>query len=420
MSRVQGAYLVILAVCIVGSGYFSGSETALVGIPRERVHQLDDTRRGRAVASLVADPERMLSTLLVANNFVNILAAAVATVLFIDLLGEQWGPWAATIVITSIILVVGEIGPKSLATRYPERYALFVAPTIWQLSKVLRPISRIFQEAAAIVFRPFGLRFADTGPGITEEDIRSLAVLGEAEGEIEAAEREIIHSLFRLSDRPVREVMTPRRDIITLDWPATATDLRHAVATTGHSRYPIIDGELDRLMGVLYAKDLLPLDGEPGESEIRRLLRQPEYVPESMPLLDVLQEMRRRRFAFAVVVDEHGGIEGVLTAKDLIAELVGELQDEYDPGTPSIVPTGPSTWVADGRLPVEEFAAGTGADVPEGEYSTVGGLYLSLAGKIPEEGESIEVDGVVMTVLTMDRRRIDRLNVERIMAPENA
>ncbi len=411
MSGLQIAFLAILSVCILASGFFSGSETALIGMPRERVHQLAADRRGRALRELVANPEQMLSTLLLANNFVNILGASVATSLFIDLLGEQWGPWAATAGVTAVILVVGEITPKSLATRYTEQFALRVAPAIWRISKVLHPIARVFQSAARVLFRLFGLDPDRAVPGITEEDIRAMAVLGEREGEIESAEREIIHALFHLADRPVREVMTPRVDIVTLAWPPQLDDVRRAVGSSGHSRFPVVDGELDELKGVLYVKDLLGLE-HPERTDARKLLREPRYVPETKPVLELLQEMRHRKFAFAMVLDEHGGVEGVVTVKDLVAELVGEMHDEFDPGAPSIVRIGPSQWVADGRLPLEELAEAVEHVLPTGAFTTAGGLYLHVSGTIPDVGDSVAVDGLHMTVMAMDRRRIDRLRVE--------
>ncbi len=411
MSGLQIAFLVILSVCILASGFFSGSETALIGIPRERVHQLGADRRGRALAELVANPEQMLSTLLLANNFVNILGASVATTLFIDLLGETWGPWVATAGVTAVILVVGEITPKSLATRYTEQFALRVAPAIWRISRILSPVAQVFQGAARLLFRLFGLDPDRSIPAITEEDIRAMAVLGEREGEIESAEREIIHALFHLADRPVRDVMTPRVDIATLPWPPQLDDVRQGVASSGHSRFPVIDGELDALKGVLHVKDLLGL-AQPELTDPRQLLREPHYVPETKPVLELLQEMRRRKFAFAVVLDEHGGVEGVVTVKDLVAELVGEMHDEYDPGAPAIVRIGPRQWVADGRLPLEELAVAVEHGLPSGSYTTAGGLYLHVSGAIPAVGDSVAVDGMKMTVMSMDRRRIHRLRVE--------
>ncbi len=406
-------YIVLLGVSALASGFFSGSETALIAIRRERVHQLArSSKRGRRVEQLVSDPDRLLSTLLVANNLVNILGAALATTLFIELVGETWGPWVSTLVVTAVILVVGEITPKSLAARHPEEFSLAVAPTIWRLSGVLGPVGRFFIAITRGLFRLFGVAPVSPTGDVTEEDIRALSELGLAAGGIESAEHEILDALFTLADRPVREVMTPRVDMTTLQEPLQLAAVRAAVAATGHSRYPVSAGDLDDLRGVLYVKDLLQLPEDPTPERIESLLRTPMFVPESAPILRVLQDMRDRRSAFAVVLDEHGGVEGIVTIKDLVAELVGELQDEYDPSAPDIMPIGPRQWLADGRVPIENLAAMVGAVMPEGPYTTVGGMIMAVAGRIPHEGEEIRLDDLKFTVLQMDRNRIDRIQIE--------
>jgi putative hemolysin len=362
---------------------------------------------------LIADPDAMLSTLLVANNFVNILGAAVATVLFVDLLGQDWGPWAATGAVTSVILVVGEITPKSLATRFPERYALFVAPTVARLSTVLRPISRFFLTISRGFMRLIGVRPQTTPDGVTEEDIRAMSVLAERSGDIEAAEREIIHSLFSLADLSVRDVMTTRVEIHSLRSPVSFDEVKAMVAATGHSRFPVVKGDLDDVVGVLYVKDLIGMEHEPSTSDIHRVMREAAFVPESKSVLDLLLEMREHRFTFSLVSDEHGGVEGLVTTKDLIKELVGEIQDEYDPDEPSILDLGGDTWVIDGRVTVEELAEVLDTSLPAGSYTTIAGLILDQAGRIPATGERVDLDGYVAEVVRMDRNRIDRIRLSR-------
>lgn len=414
MTGMQIVLLVILGLCIGASGFLSGSETAVVAVPRERVHQFADRdRRGARLAALTDDPDRTIGTLLVANNFVNILGASAATTLAIELVGEPWGTWLSALSFTAVILVVGEITPKTLAARYPAEFALTVAPAIWLLAAALQPIARVFVAISRALLRLFGVRTAGH-LAVTEEDIRTMVRLGEQAGEIEQEEREIIDALFALADRPVREVMTPRVAIVTLQAPVSGDGVRHAVAATGHSRFPVIgvDGDLDHLEGILHVKDLLRSRGELDARNIHRLLREPHYVPESSPVLTVLQQMRLQRVGFAVVLDEHGGVDGIVTVKDLVSELVGELQDEYDPGTPEIVRVSDTTWITDGRLPVEELADATQQDLPAGPYATAAGLFLFVSGTIPDEGATVEVAGITMTVLRMDRRRIDELRVE--------
>ena len=414
--------LSILALCITASGFLSGSETALIAIPRERVHQLEDKNRsGRYLAKLTSDPERTLGTILVANNFVNILGASVATVIAIQLIantfgedaGSAWGPWASTLFFTALILIVGEITPKTLAARYPDQFAMVVARPIWFLTRTISPITRVFVGIGRAILRMFGATDMRVSP-ITEEDIIAMAKLGEASGEIEAAERAIIDSVFSLSDRPVRDVMTPRVDLVSLTTPLTSEGIRSAVVRTGHSRYPVIheDGSLDQVLGIFYAKDLLRSADNLPPHRLIRLLREPHYVPESTPVLDVFQQMRQQRLGFAVVLDEHGGVDGIVTIKDLVAELVGELQDEYDPGIPEAVPIDHRTWMADGRMPVEDLAEIISVELPDGPYATIGGLFLFVSGDIPEEGAVVELDGARFTVDRMDKLRVDRIRVE--------
>jgi len=407
------AYLTILGVCTLASGFFSGSETALIGISRERVHRLADTDpRGRRLEQLVSQPERMLSTLLVANNTVNVLSASVATILFVSLIGEAWGPWIATGVMTAVLLVFGEITPKTIAARHPERFSLRVAPVIWNLSIVLAPIARFFSAITRGLLRLLRVNIDDDADGVTEDDIRALAALSHRGGQIEQAEREIIDALFQLADTSVREVMTPRLDIATVPLPLTAEDLRRAVTDTGHSRFPVTADGLDDLQGIVHVKDLLR---QPGDSaDLEPILRPPDYVPETMSVLDTLQEMRTRRYGMAVVVDEHGGVEGIVTIKDLVSELVGELHDEYDPGTPTVTQLADQVWIADGRVDIDDLEGAINHTIPQGPYSTVGGFIMTTFGKIPDRGDQIVDLGFRYTVLSMDRQRVDRIKVERI------
>jgi putative hemolysin len=408
-------YLVVLALCTAASGFFSGSETALVGISKERVHQLATRgRAGRRIEELVTHPERMLSTLLLANNLVNILMATVGTLLFISLVGEQWGPWVSTAVVTAVVLVFGEITPKTIAARYPEQYALAVAPTIWWLSRFLAPIANVFISITRGILRLLRIPIDPRHDLVTEDDIRALTELGYNSGHIEGVEREIIDALFDLADRPVHDVMTPRVDIVALTEPISMDDVRSAVTATGHSRFPVISGDLDDLKGMLYVKDLLQWRTDPSPDAFTAVLRRPHYVPETATILNTLEEMKSRRFAIGVVLDEHGGVEGVITAKDLLAELVGELQDEYDPGTPSVVVMGEGQWLADGRLPLEDLAAQVGVGLPDGPYSTVAGYFMALSGRVPQEGDTVSSEGLEYTVIKMERNRVDRISVQNV------
>ena len=415
MFGTSALLIIVFSLCVLSSGFLSGSETALTAIPRERVHRLAETgRRGTRLEELANDPDRTLSTILVANNFVNILATSVATVIAIDLVGETLGPIVSTIAVTALILVIGEVTPKTLAARRPEQFAMVVSTPIWMLAHVLNPISRVFVALGRSILRMFRIRTGEDR-GITEDDIRAMALLGEREGQIEASEREIIESLFEVGDQPVREVMTPRVDVYTLVAPVSREDVRGRVAATGHSRFPVVaeGGDLDDLLGVLYAKDVFRSDRELNPSEIHQLIREPYYVPESLPVLRTLRDLRARKQSLAMVMDEHGGVDGLVTVKDLVGELVGEIHDEYDPGEPTSMKLGTGAWLVDGRLPADELEDELDVELPEGPFTTVGGLFLYVSGNIPATGERIDVNGLRITVVSMERRRINKLRIEQ-------
>lgn len=420
MTTFQVVLSGILFLCIGGSGFFSGSETALVAMPRERIHQLaEQGARGRRLAELTKDLEKTIGVLLVANNFVNILAASIATILAVEFItaisdpqrGETLGPWVATLVLTAVILVVGEITPKTYAARRPDRWALRVATPLWWIARVLAPIAAVFTTLGRGVLRLFGVT---SGPvaAATEEDIRALALLSAEAGEIEPEEVEILESLFKLADRPVRDVMTPRLDVVALESPISLEEARAAVTASGHSRFPVVPagGTLDGLVGVLYVKDIVRHDRD--DRAIDRAVREPFFIPEATSMLTALQRMRRQKQSFAIVLDEHGGVDGVVTVKDLVSELVGDIQDEYDPEEPTVIRLGPASWVVEGLVPVEDLEVAIARPLPRGPYSSTGGLFLAVGGAIPEVGDTVELEGVTMTVLRMDRRRIDRVQVD--------
>jgi putative hemolysin len=269
----------------------------------------------------------------------------------------------------------------------------------------------VFVGIARAAFRLFRIGAGRDRSAVTEDDIRAMAILGERTGYIGTTEREIIHSLFELAARKVRDVMTPRTEIDPLVSPVTIEAVRSAVAETGHSRFPVIKDSVDDLIGILQVKDLIGMPSEPTTSDIHRVIREPQYVPESKSVLDLLMEMRRDRFALAVVTDEHGGIEGMVTIKDLISELVGELQDEYDPDEPAVLAVGPAEWLVEGRAPIEAVADSIRVALPSGEYTTIAGLVLDRGGKVPRVGDVVTIHGIEIEVIRMVRNRVDRVKV---------
>ncbi len=411
--------LAVFGLCLLASGFLSGSETALTAVPRERIHQLAATgKSGRRLQILVDDLEGSISAILVANNFVNILATSLASVIAISLVGEGWGTVLSTLTVTVLVLIFGEVTPKTLAARRPERYGLIAATPIRGLAVGIGPLSRLFVGLGRGILRLLRIERGG-GQSITPADIRALAALGEQSGDIDRGERQIIERLFEAADQPVREIMTPRVDIVTLTLPVTSEQVGRAVADTAHSRFPVIgkEGDLDSIQGILYAKDVLQHRRDLSAAEVGETLREPHYAPESAPVMRVLQDLRARRTGMAVVLDEHGGVEGLVTVKDLVGELVGDLADEYDPRHPTLLPIGPQSWIADGGLPIDDLEEAVGEEIEDGPYSTLAGLFFYQYGHIPQPGDQVKYRNLTLTALAMNRRRISKLRVRRLPAP---
>lgn len=416
---VRLVLLIVFGLCLLASGFLSGSETALTAVPRERIHQLAATgKRGRRLESLVNDLEGSISAILVANNFVNILATSLASAIAISLVGEAWGTIMSTLIVTVLVLIFGEVTPKTLAARRPVRYGLIAATPVRGLVVGIGPLSRLFAGLGKGLLRLLRIE-RGAEQSITADDIRALAALGEKSGDIAAGERRIIERLFEAADQPVREVMTPRVDIVTLHPPVTSEVVCRAVEETAHSRFPVVgaEGDLDSIRGVLYAKDVLHRRRDLSADEVADLLRQPHYVPDSASVMRVLHDLRARRTGMAVVLDEHGGVDGLVTIKDLVGELVGDLADEYDPRHPTLLPIGAGVWIADGGLPIDDFGEAVGEAVEDGPYSTLAGLFFYRFGHIPKPGDQVEYGNLTLTALTMDRRRIGKLRVRRTPDP---
>jgi len=406
----------ILTVCLFLSGFLSGSETAVVAIPRERLDQIAASgARGKRLSLLVAEREATIGAILLANNFVNILAAAVATLLATSLWGEATGTIIATLGMTVLVLIFGEVTPKMLAARFPEQYGLAVAHPLWATKRILAPLSQSFVWSGRMILAWFGVR-RDSAASVTEQDVLALAALGVAEGGINVDRSEIIESLFETADRPIREVMTPRVDVVALTAPLQESAIRKAVADFGHSRFPVVtaDGGLDEMLGVLYVKDLIRRPGSLSEEELRSLVREPHFVPESAPLLEVLRDFKNRRIGFAAVVDEHGGFEGLVSAKDLVGEVMGDMSESDDPNVPRIRKVYDDLWRADGRTPIEDVADALDVEVPDGPYATLAGFILAEHGDMMEIGGKILFVGIEMIVTEKDRNRISQVRLRRL------
>ena len=389
----------------------SGSETAITSIPKQKVHQLDDTRKNNRIKRAKENIEKTIGGILVGNNFVNILMASVATLIFVRRFGESAGSAIATIFTTVIVLIFGDITPKTLAAKLPIVFLSRTTFLVELLSKVFAP----FTKAITNIIMKFVRTSDEDDAEVTEADIQALTALGEIEGQILPAEREIIDSLLDFSDRPIKEIMTPRVDVLFLSLPINIVDVKTLVNDKRISRMPVSKSKsLDDTFGIVYVKDLFNLDIEATSEEVENLVKDAIYLPEYTTVLSALNILRENQASFACVIDENGGIEGVITIKDVLSEFVGDLPDEHDERFKGIKRLGPGQWVVEGKTDIDDFEEFFGLESQESDVATVGGLYLSNSEKLPTVNEKITIHGLEITVLKVDNRRIDSLVVKKI------
>ena len=389
----------------------SGSETAITSIPIQKIHQLDENKKNKRIKRAKENIEKTIGGILVGNNFVNILMASVATIIFVRRFGESAGSAIATVFTTIIVLIFGDITPKTLATKLPISFLSRTTFLVELLSKIFAP----FTEGITNIIMKFVKTRNEDDAEVTEADIQALTALGEIEGQILPAEREIIDSLLDFSDRPIKEIMTPRVDVLFLSIPVEMEDVRKVVDEKRISRMPISRSEsLDDTFGIVYVKDLFNLDNEATSVEVENLVKDAIYLPEYTTVLSALNILRENQASFACVIDENGGIEGVITIKDVLSEFVGDLPDEHDERFKGIKRLGPGQWVVEGKTDIDDFEEFFGLESQESDVATVGGLYLSYSEKLPSVNEKITVHGLELTVSAVDNRRIDSLIVKKI------
>ena len=396
------------------SAILSGSETAITSIPREKVHQLSDTKQNSRIKKAKDSIEETIGGILVANNFVNILMASLATILFVRKFGERTGGVLATIFITILVLIFGEVTPKTLATRKPLEFFNKTSLLITFLTKSFSPLTTLINKNIDR-FSNNGKDYDEGEQEITEADIQALTALGEMEGQILPAEREIIDSLLEFSDRPVKEIMTPRVDVLFITTPVTVTDVRKLVKDKRISRFPVSRREyLDDTFGILYVKDLFDQKVDTPPKQIEELIREVIYIPEYTTVLSALNILRENKSSFACVIDENGGIEGVVTIKDVLSEFVGDLPDEHDQRYLGIQRIGPGQWNIEGKADIDDFEEFFGLEASEKDISTVGGLFLRHSEQLPSEGDKISIHGLEITVTEVKNRRIENVTVKKI------
>jgi putative hemolysin len=414
----------IIAVCLVLSGFFSAAETAITSLGSLKAKHLIDSQ-GKAVRQLnlwLTYPGRVLTTILIYNNVVNILASAIAT----DLAARHFESQAigiATGGITFFVLIFGEIIPKSFAKAHHERFAIFLMRFIYVIYYASYPVVYALSEFASRIVKLFGSKDSGTPP-ITEEELEFLINVGERAGVIEETKKDMIASVFEFDETKVREIMTPRTDIRAVGIDCTFEESLNIAIESGFSRIPVYDENIDNIVGVLLVKDLLKLarkseNGLAASFSVEKIIREPFFIPESKLIIDVFKELKRTKNHISIVIDEHGGTAGLITLEDILEEIVGEIQDEFDTEEADILEIEDGIFDVAGSLNVADFLEFfdlEDKDLSEGrddDVDTLAGWVTQLVGDLPEVGKKVQIGPFSVEVAEAEKQRIQRLRVKK-------
>jgi putative hemolysin len=412
--------LLVLFVLVLLSALFALSETAITSVSRIKIkHMVEQKVRGsRSLQKLREYPSRLLGTVLIGNNVVNIGASALATSMIIDYLTKiglgsiSYSVGIATGIMTFVILIFGEIVPKTIAIRNADRMALITAPYIDLLSVILQPIIQFLSWVSSPFVGLFGAKMPRQGPFLTREEIRLLLAISEKDVGIEEEEREMISSIFEFGSTVAREVITPRPDMVCIDAGEKIEKAINLMIDSGHSRIPVYDGNLDNIIGVIYAKELLKVASNGiGAHNLRDFIRPVLVIPESKKVHELLHEMQAMRTHIAIIVDEYGTTRGLISIEDLMEEIVGEIHDEFEKEEKNFEQLDMNTWIVDARQGIFDVNKELGIKIPEGEYDTLSGFVFSLLGKLPIVGDEVKYDDIAISVERIHKRRITRVKI---------
>ena len=415
MGSTVSILIAALALCVALSAFFSSSETAYAAANRVRLKTMaqDGDRKAARALALAEDYDRLLTSILVGNNLVNIAGTAIATVLFTGWVGDL-GPTLSTVVMTLVILLFGEISPKTLAKQFAEQVAMGVAVPLSLVNKLLTPVNALFglwRGMLGHVFKP-----SENAMPI-EAELMTMVDEAQQEGGMDSREGDLIRSAIEFIDQDALDIMTPRVDVTAIEDTMSMEEAQTLFRESGYSRLPVYHEDLDHIVGVLHEKDLYSAIHE-GVKDLRRVMVPPVYAPSTLKISKLLHLCQSTRTHLVIVLDEFGGTEGIVTIEDVLEELVGEIYDEHDDVSESIVGLEDGSMMVDGSLPLAELLDRLNLEDTY-EADTVGGWASEMLGRIPSVGAAFEEGGYQVTVAGMDRRRVTKLRVSRAEEKEN-
>jgi len=404
--------IIVLIILLVLSGIFSAAETGLMSLSKIRIrHMVDENIKGaELVKKLVENPNKLLSAILVGNNVANIAASAIATSIAIDFFGDT-GVGIATGIMTLLVLIFGEITPKSMAAKNSEKVSLKVARFISVITKLLGPIITILMYITNLIIGIFGGKVDKDQPFITEEELRTMVDVSHEEGVLEGEEKEMIYNVFEFGDSQVKDIMVPRTDIVSIDIDSSYEEVINIFKEEHFSRIPVYQESIDNIVGTLYVKDLLLSENTGEDFSVKKYMREPYYTYEFKKITELFEEMRKKRVAMAVVLDEYGGTAGIVTMEDLVEEIVGDIGDEYDELENEIEVVKEDEYVVHGTTKIELVNDMIGTNIESEDFDSIGGFVIGQLGRFPIEGETVEYNNIKFIVEDVDRNRIKKMRI---------
>jgi putative hemolysin len=419
---------VLLLLALMGlNGFLAMARSALINVRKARLRQLVDegVASARTAERLAEDAHRLLATTQLGMMLTSFFAGAVVAVVSAPPLAAILEPWlgeasyavaflSVVLLAAIVMLIFAELVPETVALRHSERLALILAPPLSVISIVVMPLVRLMVWLSNGVARLFGAGGRGDLPFVTEEEIKTMVDAGEEEGVIQEEEKEMIYSIFELGDTLTREVMVPRIDVVALDVETPMLEALDTIMQAGHSRIPVYTETIDNVQGVLYAKDLLPYLRQ-GRSDVplAKILREAYFIPETKKASDLLPDLQQRRVHMAIVVDEYGGMAGLVTIEDILEEIVGEIQDEYDIEEPFVEFVGENEYIFDARVDLDDLNRLMDVDLPTDDSDTLGGFMYTQLGKVAVVGDCVAFANMDFTVESVAGRRIRKVRVER-------
>ncbi|SFA47410.1 Hemolysin, contains CBS domains [Anoxybacillus pushchinoensis] len=416
MGDLPLSLIFLLIFLIFLSAFFSASETAFSSVNKIRLkNYVDEKRRGSKKALYIAENfDRALSTILVGNNIVNIAAASISAKVATDLFGGNTGLVISTVGMTILVLIFGEVLPKSLAKENAESFSLMISGVLYMLIQLFTPVTALLVMLKQFVSKLFGHR-ADT-PLVTEEELKVMVDLSEEEGVIDNKEKELVHRSLDFNDILVGEIFTPRIDMVAVEVNQPIEEIRDIFLRERYSRVPVYEGDIDNVIGILSESDFFSQLVQGKEVNVRELLRTPLFVVESMRISTLLPELQKSKVHMAIVIDEFGGTSGLITLEDILEQIVGEIWDEHDEAVKTFQKINDYEYEFNAELPLDEFCDILGIEELESSSHTLGGWVFEMFERIPAVGESFEHESLTVTVRQVENRRIRKVLV-RIREP---